>query len=176
MLKTLFKEQYLRARLLYGCRIFTKNKKWYPLWLTVHWLLKILSFGKLNRFMDDYTITVGPYIFVPTDWDENNVTKANYVTLCHELDHIRLYREIGGIPWFGAFLVSLFYLFLPLPIGLAWFRYATERRAYLVTHQTLKQLGEESNIDTYVKILTGSSYLWAWPFKKQVRNWFEKNA
>ena len=48
------------------------------------------------------------------------------------------------------------YLLLPLPIGLAWFRWASERRAYLV------QLRAGASVDATVETLW-SRYGWCWP-------------
>jgi hypothetical protein len=78
-----------------------------------------------------------------------------------------------GIP-----TMFILYVLLPLPIGLAYFRYLFERAAYLEGIRASRVLyklstdGELSRVNSAVLQLTGPMYGWTWPFEKQVVNYF----
>lgn len=159
----------LNRMALIGVKVVRKSDSQFWSWLNR--LVILVTFGKNKGFLDHYVTTIGNTIAVPTNWDslpsENKVS-----TLSHELIHVSQYHHYS-VP-----LVALMYCLLPLPIGLAYCRYRFERVAYAVGIKVMLRYRPDLKawlIDQAVEQLTGSSYGWTWPFKKSVRNWFEKN-
>ena len=58
--------------------------------------------------------TIGKTIYVTRDWDERHPDER-YITMCHELIHLRQFERYTLIG------MAILYLLLPLPMGLAWF-------------------------------------------------------
>ena len=165
---------YARARREYGVKIYTKDTAWIVLWKVIDFILKIISFGKNNKFLTHYTTTIGNRIFYPVGWTFDRIDKKDYAILRHELVHVKQYHS-GGLGSFklGVITMGILYIAVFLPIGLAWFRYYFERNAYLESIKAYKDVGITVKADRYVEYLTGSTYIWAWPFKKRVRKWFD---
>lgn len=136
-------------------------------------VLIVFSFGFQRSFLTDYYTTVGYTVYVPDLWDSTpDVTRI--VTLRHERVHMRQRRK------YGMFLFSLLYVLLPLPGGLAYFRYKFEAEAYEETVRAVNELqpsgGEVVRSDVYradiMTVFTGPGYLWMWPFKKTITAWY----
>ena len=175
--RKLFVEKYQELRKEHNVRIYSKDLKLSWVWALVHWILFIFSLGKNNTFMSRSVITVGRFIFFYSGWRIEYASLNDYSALCQEEDHVIMAKKFGlGSMFIGTIVMILLYLLFPLPIGLAWFRYAIERSAFRVSYLTDKKLGLNASYLPYVDILTGPGYLWAWPFKKQVLRWFEKNC
>jgi len=156
----------------------TTKRQYRKLWKAIDIVLKVLTLGKNKTFMTNFTTTLGSVIAFPEGWTEAKVTESDIITLEHELKHVQQYKSLGlGSVWFGFILFSLLYLLVPLPIGLAWFRYKFERDAYATSSRTIRLYGlsRVPDVEYYVEALTGPAYFWAWPFKTQVRKWFLKN-
>jgi len=174
---TRFHSTFERAHRDYGVTIHSKDKKQEWLWKAIDWVLRIVSFGKLKKASTKYTTTLGNRIYYPSGWSIDHITPNDYVILCHELKHVRQYITLGdGSVWCGFIIFILLYLFIPFPIGLAYFRYRFEREAYRISWYTALELGLKPNLDWYIDALSGSAYLWAWPFKKMVRTWFTQHC
>lgn len=142
-------------------------------WELLNLLWRGITFGHGKNLLKNYTTTVANTIYFPLGWTAENADDNDYITLCHELRHIEQYRSLGfGSAKIGFILFLILYLLLPLPIGLAWFRYMFEREAYLEGYNAARRLGLSPKIDYYVDILSGVSYFWAWPFKFLIRRWF----
>lgn len=172
-----FERWYLIARRQYGIKVTSKDRQWKPLWKTVHWLLKILSLGKQNGFYNKFTTTLGKTIFYPAGWQFEKASTNDCVILRHEGRHVQQFLRWGlGNEYLGILIMGFFYLFLPLPICFAWFRYCFEREAYKVSYYATLELGHEPDIEHYVENLTGPKYLWTWVFKNKVRKWFKDNC
>lgn len=133
-------------------------------------------------FMTSYITTLGNVIAVPEGWfarTENPV--ACLATIRHELQHVRQCRAIGlGSVWLGFPLYAILYLLIPLPFGLAYFRYLFERSAYLESITTFDQHGAslaqiEILTEFAVQQLTTGLYGWTWPFPRQVREYYRRN-
>ena len=155
-------------------KIVTK-KEYRKLWKILDRLVRICTLGKNKTFLTAFTTTMGDIIAFPETWELDKVNDNDIITLKHELKHVAQYKKLGfGSVWFGFVLFTLLYLLIPFPIGLAWFRYKFERDAYATAWDTVREyrLNGKPNLDFYVECLTGSSYGWAWPFKKSVRTWF----
>ncbi len=90
------------------------------------YILVVITFGGIrpHDFIYRFATTIGPLQFYPEAWTVYSVER-----ICiHEGRHTRQARWFGlGIhPWVGLPLFAVFYLVLPLPLGLAWFRYRFE--------------------------------------------------
>ncbi len=119
-------------------------------------VLKVLSFGKLNRFMDDYVTTIGDTIYTPLSWNDWGVNTQQEV-LSHEMVHIEQQKRHGKL------LFALLYLFAPLPILFANWRLEFEMEAYAQTCLHKFQTGgpvRQSTVNWIVEQMTGPSYLW----------------
>jgi len=111
-----------------------------------------------RRFVSHYWTTLGRTIWYPTTVDD----PYRYVTLIrHECVHVSQWRKWNVLFW-------LTYLMLPLPIGLAWFRWRWEREAMLVNIRAAYDPARE--IERCVNALW-REYAWTWP-KKRMRKWF----
>jgi len=171
-----FAEELERVTKVYGVRVTNKKEK-YWFWKILDRILRILSLGKKKNFLTETTTTFCETIYFPVNWSPKVADDLDIVTLHHELVHVSKIREFGeSDAIYGMFWFTLLYLFLPLPVGLAWFRYKWEREAYLKSAHIAESLGYKIDPEVFVDLLSGPAYVWAWPFKKQIRKWFEKNA
>jgi hypothetical protein len=137
--------------------------------------LKVISLGNARGFMSDYVTTLGYKVYLPLDWvampDE---TKA--CVLRHEAVHMRQRRKYGMV------LFALLYLFIPLPIGLAYYRTKFEKEAYAESMRCAFRFYERGAYlltdprykDRIVSQFTGPGYLWMWPFRGSVSRWFDR--
>jgi len=55
-------------------------------------ILKIISFGRIKEFMDNYTTTIGSKIYVPDSW-ETKSDNSRIITVRHEIVHIRQFKQ-----------------------------------------------------------------------------------
>lgn len=153
----------------HGIKVVFKEQSW--LFRAMGKLLWALSFGQNTTFMSSFVTTIGKTIALPTTWSART-THEKLAVITHELTHVEQYKK-----W--SLLFMLAYLFVFFPIGLAYFRYRFEREAYVVGFRKLMQvdpnIDREYLVDWGVAEMTGPNYLWAWPFKKSVKRWFEKN-
>lgn len=123
----------------------------------------VLLRGIGNReFHQRYWTTLGRTVYYPTSVHD---PLAHPDILDHELVHVRQWQRFGPLLW-------LSYALVPLPFGLAWFRFRWEREAYLV--QIERAADREREIERVVQTLW-SGYGWPWP-RPWMRRWFERNA
>ena len=159
-----------------------EKRGWF--WTTLAWLVRLVTFGGNRTFLTQYLTTIGPVIGVPVGWDPKLPQHAPVIA--HELVHVEQYRKLGiGSAWVGVVLFGLLYLLLPLPMGLAYFRWRFEREAYArgftLELEQAKVQGDDALtlrgylIDFGTEQLSGSAYGWAWP-RLWVRRWFEENV
>ncbi len=118
------------------------------------------SAGRLGLAISPETtwITLGSRIYHPDDVRPSDEPEI----VAHELVHVGQWRRWG--PLFG-----IAYLLLPVPIGLAWCRWWSEREAYrvqLAVHPTLEE------VDRLVMNLW-TAYGWPWP-RTWMRRWFRR--
>lgn len=121
--------------------------------------ISILVWPVNKNFMNKYT-TLGKTIYTP------DVNKIKDHILTHELVHVEQWTKYNILFW-------VLYLFLPLPIGLAWFRWKFEREAYL---KELEKHYTGVNFNYFIKEVVNvlwSAYGWCWP-KPWMKAWFEK--
>ncbi len=159
-------------------------------WKGLHWLVVVVTFGQNRRFLDSYATTIGPVIALPPAWLERRSEAWLVALLAHEAHHVTQFRRWGfGSAWVGAVTMGFAYLFLPLPIGFAYFRWKSEREAYAVGWRVDLELSRAAGadpaslharrrtlIDHGVRQLTGGAYGWTWLIKSQVREWFEAHV
>ena len=129
-------------------------------------MMKILGgffrvFGN-KRFVESYWTTIRDTIYYPTTVND----PYRYVMIiAHECVHVSQWRK-----WRALFLLS--YLFFPVPVFFAWFRWRWEREAYLVNLRPA--VDKEKAIERVVNDLW-HDYLWPWP-KKRMRKWFRAHV
>jgi len=175
--ETLFHDTLEKAHREHGVTMTSKDKKLVTLWKIIDKFLKVITFGKMNQFLTHYTTTLGRTIYRPVGWTMDNITGFDYALLCHDIKHVKQQEDLGG-DWFafGSFLFAILYLFVPFPIGLAYFRYKYEREAYRISWYSSLEVGITPDLDYYIERMTGAPYVWAWPFKRSVEKWFRKNC
>lgn len=141
-------------------------------WTFLNWLVILVTFGKNRTFLSSYLTTIGNSIATPTSWDEKP-PENKIELLTHEYKHVKQFRR------YGLILTGITYLLLPLPMGLAYFRYRFERVAYAAGFKAYLAFYPQvrSNlIDHGVEQICGPAYGFTWPFRTSVRAWFEANV
>lgn len=124
-------------------------------------VLKVITFGGQDRFLDTYVTTFGRRIYVPDSWMELP-PGDRYCILRHEAVHVRQFRRLT---WPGMFLL---YLLLPLPTLFAGGRAWLEWQAYRETFRATWQLHGEARARSsalragIVRRFTGPDYAWMW--------------
>jgi hypothetical protein len=167
-------EETMEKIRLEGGRVVEK-KGWF--WTLLHYVVMVVTFGFNRDFLKGYYTTIGGVVGYPTGWEKRSI-EGRIAVLEHELVHIRQCAKLGfGNVWVGFPLYMITYLLLPLPVGLAYFRWCYEREAYahgirmrLLMQPHLRQ----RLIDSAVNQLTSGNYGWTWPFPKNVRAYFEE--
>jgi hypothetical protein len=159
-----------------GGRVVEK-KGWF--WRILHKLVVVVTFGGNRNFLKGYYTTIGGVVGCPEGWEKSSLPSIISV-LEHELIHIKQCKKFGlGSVWLGLPLYTIFYLLLPLPMGLAYFRWRFEREAYAhginIRVHWEPQLYDRL-IDNAVKQLTSGAYGWTWPFKSRVYAYLYKHC
>lgn len=101
--------------------------------------------------------TIGRTIYAPVDCYD---PLDDHASIQHEMVHVKQWNQHGLWFWMS-------YLFLPVPIFFAWFRWRWEREAYLV------DLKAGSTPEQIVDALASGTYLWPWP-KRWMLRWFKE--
>ena len=127
--------------------------------------LKVITFGRMKRFMIRFTTTVGCTVYVTEKWSEST-TISRIITLRHERVHMRQRKK------YGSFLFTFLYLFFPFPVLFAYYRRKFEMEAYEETMRSLVDLlpaGRGRTLKSkrfkasMVKHFTTAEYFWMWP-------------
>lgn len=138
----------------------------------IHIAVAVLTLGRNRSYLDGYYTTIGRRVFVTADWDAMSRDRR-YLVLLHERVHLRQFRR------FTLVGMALLYLFVPLPIGLAYFRARFEREAYAETIRGAAGLYGIAHVrapafrDRILDQFTGASYGWMWPFRRSLERWYE---
>lgn len=154
-----------------GFRIVRKDQS--ALHRAIHKFLVVVTFGKMTSYLDSYQTTIGRTVYVTADWDQTDPDQR-YVTLRHEAIHLRQFRRFT-LPG-----MALLYVFLPLPLGLAWFRAYFEKEAYAESIRAAAEVwGRNYPKGTYyreriIEQFVGPSYGWMWPFRKSMERWYDQ--
>jgi hypothetical protein len=152
-------------------RIVRKDQS--PLHKAIHFALVVITFGRMTSYLGSYQTTIRRTVYVTADWDDLDPDQR-YVTLRHEAIHLRQFRRYT-LPG-----MALLYVFLPLPMGLAWFRARFEMEAYAETIRAATEVwGPERPAGEYyrrhiVEQFLGASYGWMWPFRTSVERWYDR--
>jgi hypothetical protein len=150
-------------------RIVRKDRSW--LHRAIHHALRIVTFGRMSSYLDSYITTVGATIYVTADWDEWPADRR-YVTLRHEAVHLRQFRSFT-LPG-----MALLYIFIPLPMGLAWFRAHFEKQAYAESIRAIVELWGVDAAREYrahvIRQFVSASYGWMWPFRAAIERWYDR--
>ena len=159
----------LRAELP-GFRIVRKDQS--ALHKAIDVALKIVTLGRMRTYLDSYQTTIGKTVYVTADWDAIDPLQR-YVTLRHEAVHLRQFRRYT-LPG-----MALLYIFLPLPMGLAWFRTRFEQEAYAESIRAAAEVWgtdyprKSSYRESVIGQFTGPSYGWMWPFRRHLERWYD---
>lgn len=135
--------------------------------------LRVITFGRMYRFMTDYVTTIGNTIYVTDKWSSLDGWSRS-TTLRHERVHMRQRQRMGNLCYVFT------YLFWPLPVVFAVGRRNLEREAY---EETLRSYFEyfgsrvpyiDSVRDRIVGEFLGPDYFWMWPFRESVERWYDE--
>lgn len=135
-------------------------------------VLKIVTFGAQRRYLTTYQTTIGQTVYVCADWDRLPASQR-YITMRHERAHLRQFRRYT-LP-----LMALLYIFVPLPVGLAWFRAKFEKEGYAETIRAAAEVYGLSHVlqpsfrDHVVRQFTSGAYGWMWPFRRSMERWYD---
>ena len=126
----------------------------------IGWLLAACCINR--HFLDRYTSVIWLHVYYPSSWGafdlaSDSDVEAHAVTFEHEFVHTQQ-RKRWHVLW------AMSYLLLPLPFGLAWFRWYWERPAYLVNMRHGRTA--EQCADALWR------YGWPWP-RARMLAWFE---
>jgi hypothetical protein len=153
-----------------GVKIVYKQTSWF--WRVLAKLVYVVTLGRNNTFLDGYVTTLNKTIAVPASWATRD-DLGKLETLTHELTHVAQYQRYTPV------VMALLYLFVFLPIGLAYFRWRFEREAYCNGYNKLLQYRPDLRaalVDRGVSQMTSGQYAWTWPFQKTVRAYFEAHV
>ncbi|MEM9693822.1 MAG: hypothetical protein AAGA56_14845 [Myxococcota bacterium] len=135
--------------------------------------LRVITFGQMRTYMTRFHTVIGDTLYVPSGWDEVS-PRSKVITLRHERVHLRQRRRYS-LPG-----MTVLYLLLPLPLGLAYGRARVEWEAYRETiAATLELRGPDAALDPdlrrhIVEQFTSANYGWMWPFPWQVERWYDQ--
>jgi hypothetical protein len=140
-------------------------------WKLLHWLMVIATFGRMDRLLTHFVQCIGSKVYVPFSWREWP-EEVRIRALTHERKHMRQMRRYG-LGWMplGVVVVGLLYFAVPLPVGLAWFRYRWEREAYWAGAQTMAEEHREEYLMAKAASIAGPAYLYCWPIRS-IKAWF----
>jgi hypothetical protein len=154
-----------------GFRIVRKDQS--RLHRAIHYTLIAVTFGRMRAYLDSYQTTIGKTVYVTSDWDDWDADRR-YVTLRHEAVHLRQFRKLT-LP-----VMAVLYIFIPLPMGLAYFRARFEKQAYAETIRAAAdvygpQLPRSADYRKYViDQFVGPNYGWMWPFRRHLERWYDQ--
>jgi hypothetical protein len=148
-----------------------RKKRVSPLQRTISIALAVLTLGGQRQYLTRYHTVLFGKLYVPDGWDDMS-DEARYVLLRHERVHLRQRDRMGDVS------MGLAYLFLGLPLGLAWGRARIEWEAYEETIRATAEvfgLGAARALEPeIVRRYVGPDYGWMWPFPGRVRLWFRE--
>lgn len=142
------------------------------LMIAIDKFLKVITFGKMNSFMNSFITTIGNAVYVPDTWDSRSAS-AKAITIRHERVHMRQSKNIGRIKF------SLMYLFLPVPLVWAYFRTKFEKEGYEESLRAYhdyygKKFFTPALKEGIVKHFTSAEYFWMWPWKSSIEKWYDE--
>jgi hypothetical protein len=151
-------------------RIVRKDRS--ALHKVIHYALCALTLGRMTSYLEAFQTTIGCTVYVTPDWDDWEPDRR-YVTLRHEAVHLRQFRT------YSVLGMTVLYVLLPLPMGLAWFRAYFERAAYAESIRAAAEVWgpwypRSAEYRQYViGQFTGAAYGWMWPFRRALERWYD---
>ncbi len=136
-------------------------------------LLRIVTFNQMKSYLTGYYTTLGSAVYVIDSWDAAS-ERERILILRHERVHMRQFRR------FSPLIFAIFYVFLPLPFGLAYFRARFEQEAYAETIRASAALHGRAYVENpafrerIVSQFTGPGYGWMWPFRRSLNRWYDR--
>ena len=138
-----------------GFKVVPKKDSW--ICTSLYWILKVLSFGKLD--FNNFITVLGQNMYVTDDWSSMPYG-TRWEILRHERVHFEQAKKLGlGCFWLGYPFFVILYLFV-LPFGLT-FRSWFELEAYRESARCGKMAGNPLSRERLRQLLMGPSYLWA---------------
>lgn len=153
-----------------GFQVVRKDQSFFQ--RLIHYTLCVVTLGRMRGYLTQFLTTIGKTVYVSSDWEQRSFDDK-YALLRHEAVHLRQFKKLT-LP-----LMTLLYVFLPLPLGLAYFRARFEKEAYAESIRVAAELwGVEyarSSVhrEFIVGQFTGPSYGWMWPFRKSLDKWYD---
>ena len=153
-----------------GFRIVAKDQS--PLHRTIHNALILVTLGRMRNYLQSYQTTIRRTVYVTSDWHDRDASER-YIILRHERIHLRQFKR------FTLVGMALLYVFLPLPMGLAYFRARFEMAAYEETIRAAAAIHGIPHVrdpefrNYIISQFTGPSYGWMWPFRQQLNTWYD---
>lgn len=153
-----------------GFRVVRKTESWTQ--RAIHQLLRALTFGAQSAYLDSYQTTIRRTVYVTASWDTLSDAQR-YVTMRHEREHLRQFRR------YSTPLMTLLYLFGPLPVGLSWFRAHFEKQGYAESIRAaaevygLDHVRDPRHREYVVAQFVSGSYGWMWPFRRSIESWYD---
>ena len=152
-------------------KLVEKKNSWFM--KVIAFLLKVITFGRMNTFMTSFTTTIGYTIYTPSTWvSRSYISRAE--TLRHEGVHMRQLMRMG---WLGFTFMYLLFVF---PVGLALGRYLLESEAYeeslraVADYYGVEAIRDEDLKKGIVDHFVSAEYFWMWPFRKNVERWYDE--
>jgi hypothetical protein len=153
-----------------GFRIVRKVDSWTQ--RAIGGLLRVVTFGAQNAYLDCYQTTIRRTVYVTEDWERLPFAQR-YITMRHEREHLRQFRR------YTTPLMALLYVFGPLPVGLAWFRAHFEKQGYAESIRAAAEVHGLAHVESaefrayVVRQFTSGAYGWMWPFPKAIHRWYD---
>lgn len=148
-----------------------RSKRRSGLQRTISIALAVVTLGGQRHYLTRYHTVLFGKLYVPDAWASMS-DDARYVLLRHERIHLEQRRRMGDLT------MGLAYLFLWLPLGLAWGRARIEWEAYVETVRATAEVfglaAARSLEHEIVRRYVGPDYGWMWPFPETVRRWFRE--
>lgn len=134
--------------------------------------LRVITFGGQREYLTRYYTVIGDTLYVPIGFDGYDPRNV-VITLRHERVHLRQRRRYTMLG------MTLIYLLLPFPLGLAYGRARIEWEAYTETLRATRDLRGRAALsdpalkERIVSQFTSPAYGWMWPFRASVERWFD---
>lgn len=138
----------------------------------IHRLVAVITFGGNRSYLDGYHTTIGRRVYVTSGWEEMSRDRR-WLLLRHERVHMRQFRR------FTFPGMTLLYLLVPLPLGLAYFRARFEKEAYAETIRGAAELYGADHVrhpafrQDIIGEFVGPGYGWMWPFRRAMERWYD---
>lgn len=134
--------------------------------------LRFITFGYNTNF-DSFITTIKNTMYVPNGWEEKS-DFDKYVILCHETIHLRQAKRYSFV------LFAFLYVFVPIPLGFAWFRASFEMEAYEVQIRLMKAKYGIHHVQSdefrsfIISQFNSANYGWMMPFKSITDSWYDR--